>query len=66
MSAMRITITKREYRELLKDSEKLSRLEAGGVDNWDWYGASLHHVEDEEPLDEFCERIDREFADREE
>ena len=65
MSAMRITITKREYRQFLKDSEKLARLEAGGVDNWDWYGLSLY-PEDEEPFYEFCERIDREFADREE
>jgi len=31
-----------EYKELLKESEKLRRLENGGVDGWDWYGASLY------------------------
>ena len=37
-----IIILVSEYKELLKDSEKLRRLDAGGVDNWDWYGASLY------------------------
>lgn len=30
-----------EYQKLLDDSKKLSCLEAGGVDNWDWYSESL-------------------------
>lgn len=33
-----ITITKAEYDELLSDSRFLGCLQAGGVDNWDWYG----------------------------
>lgn len=37
-----ITITKKEYLDLQIDSERLSRLEGGGVDNWDWYGESLN------------------------
>lgn len=37
-----ITISKQEYRRLLIADEKLHRLEAGGVDNWDWYGESLN------------------------
>lgn len=56
-----IEIPMKEYVQLLKDSERLARLDAGGVDNWDWYGASLY-PEDEEPFDEFCERIDKQFA----
>ena len=37
-----ITITKKEYLNLRIDSERLARLENGGVDNWDWYGDSLN------------------------
>lgn len=32
----------KRYHELLIAQEKLSRLEAGGVDNWEWYGESLN------------------------
>lgn len=35
------TISKREYEELVDRNRKLSALEAGGVDNWEWYGESL-------------------------
>lgn len=30
-----------ELRELLHDSLMLAALESGGVDNWEWYGASI-------------------------
>ncbi len=36
-----VTITKLEYEDLLDAEAKLSALEAGGVDNWEWYGDSL-------------------------
>jgi hypothetical protein len=36
-----ITISKDKYEELIKDQAKLRALEAGGVDNWEWYGESL-------------------------
>ena len=55
-----IIILVSEYKELLKDQEKLSRLEAGGVDNWAWYGASLY-PEHEEGYDAFCKKIDGMF-----
>jgi hypothetical protein len=32
-----ITISKKEYENLLKDSKKLSALENAGVDNWEGY-----------------------------
>lgn len=32
-----ITITKEEYKQLLKDSEILNRLYELGVDNWEGY-----------------------------
>jgi len=37
-----ITITKREYFELKCAEIQISMLEAGGVDNWDWYGEALN------------------------
>lgn len=37
-----VTISKEEYIDLLIASERLSRLECGGVDNWEWYGESLN------------------------
>lgn len=35
------TLSWQEYQDLLCDSEKLAALEAGGVDNWEWYSESL-------------------------
>lgn len=46
-----ITITLKEYKSLLKDSRKLAALEAGGVDNWEWYGESLENFFEEEDED---------------
>lgn len=36
-----VTITREEYEKLIDDSEKLSYLEAGGVNDWEWYDESL-------------------------
>lgn len=36
-----VTIPKAEYESLQRRSRKLAALEAGGVDNWEWYGESL-------------------------
>ena len=38
-----IIIPKNEFASLLRDSDKLNRLECGGVDNWDWYDESLNN-----------------------
>lgn len=35
---------KAKNKELEKDSEILRALEAGGVDNWEWYAESLKEV----------------------
>ena len=45
-----VTISSKEYKELLERDKLLSALEAGGVDNWEWYGASIeeHYQENEE------------------
>jgi hypothetical protein len=34
-------VSESELRELIHDSLKLCALENGGVDNWEWYGASI-------------------------
>lgn len=36
-----VTISKKEYDELIEDRRILRLLQAGGVDNWEWYDASL-------------------------
>lgn len=36
-----VTITLKEYEELLKRDEILTALEAGGVDNWEWYDEAI-------------------------
>lgn len=36
-----ITIPVQIYELLRRESEKLQKLEAGGVDNWEWYGDCL-------------------------
>ncbi len=41
-------ISKKEYEELMDRNRKLSALEAGGVDNWEWYSESLSQYYDEE------------------
>lgn len=38
----KIEITRAEYFELKCAQMLLSRLENGGVDNWDWYGDALN------------------------
>jgi len=52
----KITISTETYNELVQDSRILAALEAGGVDNWEWYSESLRDAglfddEDEEDDD---------------
>ena len=39
-----VTISKKEYEDLLHDSKVLGALYAGGVDNWEWYEESLSEL----------------------
>ena len=41
-----VIIPKNELASLLRDSDKLHRLECGGVDNWEWYSEALNDEED--------------------
>lgn len=34
-------ISQERFEELIDKERKLDALEAGGVDNWEWYGESL-------------------------
>lgn len=43
-----VILTREEYNELLADSNKLSKLEAHGVDNWSGYGDAMCSDDDEE------------------
>jgi hypothetical protein len=43
-----ITISKKEYDELIKDRNKLSALKSAGVDNWEGYDTALDILEEME------------------
>lgn len=48
-----VVLTPAQYKELDKRDRKLRALEAGGVDNWEWYSDSLEdHYEDDEEEEE--------------
>jgi hypothetical protein len=50
-------LTEERYHELLVAEERLRRLEAGGVDNWDYYHESLN-PEGEPSIEEFVESLE--------
>lgn len=50
-------ISEKELRTLRRDSAKLAALEAGGVDNWEWYSDSLVDFHKEEALEEFVDNM---------
>jgi hypothetical protein len=58
---MKVTIDKEEYLRLRISDEKLGRLEAAGVDNWEGYGDALY-PSDEVGFDEFTKALKAEFA----
>lgn len=47
-----VKITRRYLKTLERAQAKLQALEAGGVDNWEWYSESLKEFRQEEELDE--------------
>jgi len=59
-----ITISKKEYRQLLKDSELLNRLEGFGVDNWSgWDEARGEEYNDGVSLWDAYKQIDEDYKD---
>lgn len=39
-------LSETQLKLLLRYKAELNALECGGVDNWDWYGESIHESED--------------------
>jgi hypothetical protein len=59
-----ITISKKEYRQLLKDAELLTRLEGAGVDNWEgWDYARGGEYTDGVTVWDAYDQIDEDYKD---
>ncbi len=61
-----MNIDRERLRELLKSEAKLSRLEAGGIDNWEGYSEALYPYysgEDATGLDDEYNKIDQMIED---
>ena len=52
----KVTISKAEYDRLCRSEDKLSALEAYGVDNWEGYAEALGSIYGDEEEDEEDER----------
>lgn len=58
-----------ELRELIRDSLTFCALEAGGVDNWEWYSDSIHEFlssNREEGIEDIYDIADKELQNYEE
>jgi hypothetical protein len=59
-------VSEERLRDLIEAEEKLCALNAGGVDNWSWYGDSIRdYIEQNrfnEPFEEIEELVDRELS----
>jgi len=55
-----VTISKKEYLRLRIAQMTLQRLEAGGVDNWEWYGDSLN-PDGEESLEDLEDKLKKDI-----
>lgn len=58
-----IIIPKNKFANLLRDSNKLHRLECGGVDNWEWYGESLNNDDEDLSYEEIQDMFDDDLID---
>ena len=52
-----VKINVKRLKQLERAASKLSALEAGGVDNWEWYGESLKEWNRENQLEEILEDV---------
>lgn len=59
-------VSEKRMKELLRAEAKLNALEAGGVDNWEWYGEALkgYHAENErdERLEALVDELEHIFG----
>lgn len=54
-----IQVAESRLAELLREECKLQALEAGGVDNWEWYDESLFHLDEGKTLNDIENMSDR-------
>lgn len=59
---MEVKLTQAEYEKMQRQIAKLNALEAGGVDNWDWYDESLNGWHKENAYDELIDDLVYEFS----
>ena len=57
-----VKLTQKEYDKMQRDLSKLYALEAGGVDNWEWFDESLKGWRKENELDEIINELIYEFS----
>ena len=41
-----VTISRKDFNDLMKAEAELRALEFGGVDNWEWYGESFQQFDE--------------------
>lgn len=56
-----IQVEEKRLAELLREEWKLNALEAGGVDNWEWYEESLFHSDEGKALNYIEDMSDEEI-----
>ena len=59
-----IQVEESRLAELLREEWKLQALEAGGVDNWEWYDESLFHPDKGKTLNDIENMSDREIIEK--
>ena len=59
---MTVKIEQRKLLDLLEAYFKLAALESGGVDNWEWYGDSLHDYLENQHVEDFDELTELDLA----
>lgn len=59
-----IQVEESRLAELLRKEWKLQALEAGGVDNWEWYDESLFHPDEGKTLNDIENMSDREIIEK--
>lgn len=59
-----IQVEESRLAELLREEWKLQALEAGGVDNWEWYDESLFHPDEGKTLNDIENMSDREIIEK--
>lgn len=57
-----VKIKASEYEKMQRELSKLHALEAGGVDNWEWYDESLEVWRKENALNELIDNLVCEFG----